>query len=146
MKNFLLCNPMPSEKVVSWASLILRVLIGVSMLTHGIAKVENFSAIAEGFPDPIYLSHKTSLILAIFAELGCSILLIIGFFTRVSASILIFNMLVIVLVVDKGAPYAAREMGSLYLISYVAIFLLGGAKYSVDYCIGKSCKQKHKAS
>lgn len=145
MRKFLLCNPMPSEKVVSWASLILRVLVSASMLTHGFAKIANFSDMQQGFPDPLHVGITTSLVLAILAEVVCGILLIIGFFTRLSAAILTLNMLVIVLVVDSGQPYASRELASLYLISYFVIFLLGGAQYSVDHCIGHSCKHTKKA-
>ena len=65
--------------------LILRVCLGCMMLFgHGWGKLLNFSEYAEKFPDPIGLGVTVSLILAIFAEFVCSILVVLGLATRLA--------------------------------------------------------------
>jgi putative oxidoreductase len=66
------------ESLTSVGLLLLRVGIGCLMLVHGVAKLQGFSQLSESFADPIGLGSKFSLILAIGAEVGCSLLLIVG--------------------------------------------------------------------
>ena len=46
-------NIMLSECCSNFARLFLRVFIGVLMLSHGIAKIENFDLMVDTFPDPL---------------------------------------------------------------------------------------------
>jgi hypothetical protein len=57
--------------------LILRVAFGSMMLVHGIPKLMGFSEMAGQFPDPLGMGSQLSLISAIGAEVGCSLLLLI---------------------------------------------------------------------
>ena len=61
----------PNQKFLSLGLLILRVLVGITMLTHGLAKLTSFSELSATFPDPIGLGSTLSLILIIGAEVGC---------------------------------------------------------------------------
>ncbi|MGV3486756.1 MAG: DoxX family protein, partial [Planctomycetaceae bacterium] len=74
-----------SPKQISIGLLLLRLSLGSFMLVHGMQKVMNFTALSEAFPDPIGLGSQLSLILAVAAEVGCSLLLMIGLLTRLSA-------------------------------------------------------------
>ena len=59
----------------------LRVFVGLTMLlAHGWPKLAGFSTKAAKFPDPLGVGSEASLVLAIFAEVFCSILLALGLF------------------------------------------------------------------
>ena len=53
----------PTTRYTARASLFLlalRVLFGVLLLSHGIAKVDDFAALSEVFPDPLGPSSPTT--------------------------------------------------------------------------------------
>ncbi|MDC1107355.1 DoxX family protein [Prolixibacteraceae bacterium] len=120
------------------ALLLLRIALGGLMITHGWAKWDSFDTlVAKGqFPN-IIISVKFSLILAIFAEFCCSVLIIIGAFTRIATIPLIFTMLVAILVVHLGDPISAKEMAILYLVGFTSILIMGPGKLSIDAMIKK---------
>lgn len=118
--------------------LILRVSVAVLMLTHGSKKLLMlFDGSATSFADPIGIGPVFSLILAVGAEFGCSILLIAGFFTRLATLPLIFTMLVAIFSVHWHDPFAMKELAVLYLIVFVTIAISGAGRYSFDNIIAK---------
>ena len=135
LKSFLSTRAVSSTSG-SFGLLILRIGFALLMMTHGFAKMSNFTTMSATF-DPIGLGGGFSLSLVIFAEVFCSIGLLVGLLTRAATIPLIINMLVAVLVAHGGDPLAAKEMGLLYLIVYVAILFTGPGKFSVDRYIWK---------
>ena len=95
----------PNQKFLSLGLLILRVLVGITMLTHGLAKLTSFSELSATFLDPIGLGRTLSLILIIGAEVGCSLFVIVGAFTRLATIPLVFSMLVVIFVVHASDPF-----------------------------------------
>ena len=120
-----------SDKV-NWSSLILRVGLGALMIPHGYVKLTRFDGLSERFMDFMGLGSYTSLVLAIFAELVCSILLILGFTTRAILIPLIITMLTAAFIAHAGDPLGDKEHSLMYLIGYLAIFIMGAGKYSID--------------
>lgn len=55
VSRFLLC-----ERLSDWAKLGLRVFIGFMMLTHGIAKIEQFDTLKSTFPATMGMSSELS--------------------------------------------------------------------------------------
>lgn len=126
---------------VDFAIFILRAGISILMITHGWAKLERALEGNWGFADPIGLGESTSLLLTIFAELICSILVLIGLFTRPALFFLIFTMTVVVFVIKIGDGIGEMEKGLLFLIPYVSLFIWGPGRYSLDfYIFGKRRK------
>lgn len=117
-----------------------RLVIGVLMLTHGFAKLSNFEMMSSQFPDILGIGSQWNLILVIFAEFGCSILLILGLFTRLSTIPLIITMLVAIFVAHAADPFTIKEMPVLYLTIYIFILIVGSGKLSVDYLLNKKLK------
>jgi putative oxidoreductase len=122
--------------VIDAALLLARVGIGVLMLVHGFPKLQMLlSGEPAAFPGILGMSGGLSLFLAVFAEVVCSILLIIGLGTRLAVIPLIITMLVAVLHVHAADPFAKQEMGIHYLLTYVVLLLTGSGRYSVDYLL-----------
>lgn len=118
---------------VDVALLIIRVGVAILMLTHGIPKLQMLLAGGEiQFPGVMGLSPVISLALAVFAEVLCSILILIGLATRLATIPLIITMLVAVFVFHLNDPFANQELGLLYLFLYLPLMILGSGRFSVD--------------
>lgn len=121
-----------SNTATSVGLLILRTAFGCLMLVHGIQKVMSFSDLVEQFPDPIGLGSQFSLVAAMGAEIGCSLLLILGLGTRLAAIPLAFTMLVALFVVHANDPWKIKELAAVYLCVYVSLMFTGAGKFSLD--------------
>lgn len=115
--------------------LLLRVAIGGLMLTHGIPKLMNFTELADNFFDPFGLGSRVSLILAIGAEVGCSLLLIVGLATRLAAIPLAFTMIVAHFLFHAEDAWKDKELSAVYLSVYIALILTGPGRFSLDHLI-----------
>ena len=127
-----LLRPGNHNTFTSLGLLILRVGLGAMMLTHGYPK---FQKLLEGnfqFRDPIGLGVEASLILAVLAEFVCSILLILGLFSRYALIPLIVTMAVALFIVHASDPFGTQEKAALYLLSFVFLFITGPGKNSID--------------
>jgi putative oxidoreductase len=78
------------------------------------------------------LGSGLSLVLVTFAEFFCAVFVIVGAFTRVALIPLLINLTVIVFVVHGGDPIKKKELAVFYLLTYIALFLTGPGKFSVD--------------
>lgn len=115
--------------------LLLRVSLGFTMLLlHGWSKFQNFDTIAPKFLPLFGLPSSLSLALAVFAEVACSVLLILGLFTRFAALNLAVTMAVAFFIAHKGAFTGDKpgELAFIYLTGFVALIFTGGGKYSAD--------------
>lgn len=129
---------------LSIALLIIRLAIGSFMLTHGVGKL--MMLLADGpvqFADPIGIGMTLSLVMAVFAEFVCSILIILGFGTRLATLPLLFTMFVAVTVVHAADPFAVKELAALYGVVYLTLTITGAGKYSLDYYIGRKLHASH---
>jgi putative oxidoreductase len=117
------------------AILVLRVALGVQMLTaHGWGKLVSFSEKAAQFPDPLHVGNTTSAALAIAGEVVCSVLLVLGLFTRPAAIGSLITMTVAFLLVHGGklSGEGNGELAFLYLIGFLAILIAGPGRFSLD--------------
>tara|TARA_B100000886_G_C20202608_1_gene398989 strand:+ start:226 stop:606 length:381 start_codon:yes stop_codon:yes gene_type:complete len=112
--------------------LILRLSLGLTMLlAHGVPKLVNFTTNSTSFPDPLGVSPKLSLLLTIFAEVVCSIFLILGLKVRITLIPLIFTMLVASFIVHAGQAWSNQEPAFIFLTGYIAIMFTGPGKFSL---------------
>ncbi len=115
------------------AMLLLRVASGGLMAySHGWGKAQKLLSGDMAFGDPIGIGEGPSLVLTVFAELVCGILLALGLFTRAALIPLIVTMAVAVFIVHGPDPLADKEFAILYLVPYVALFFHGPGKFSLD--------------
>ena len=112
--------------------LLLRLVSGAALLTHGYPK---FQKVLEGnmqFGDPIGLGTPASLYLSAFAEFICAILIILGLLTRLASIPLIINMAVVFFIVHSADDFGTRELSLLYMGIFLTLFFTGPGRYSVD--------------
>ena len=122
-----------NSSAVDLALLVLRVVAGSAMLTHGIPKlIKLFTVRPIVFANPVGLGVVPSMMLSTFAEFACAILIILGLFTRLAAIPLVINFTVIFFVVHQALPFAGKELPLLFLVIFFSILLSGGGRYSLD--------------
>ena len=134
MKKILSVNN--TSNATGIALLVARIGIAALMLTHGIPKMMMlFSGAPVQFPPVMGLSAELSLGLTVFAEVFCSLLLLVGFATRLATVPLIITMLVAVLLIHAADPLAEQEPALQYLLVYVVLLFAGSGKFSIDYLL-----------
>ena len=113
--------------------LLVRLMAGGMMLTHGIPKLLRFFGDDPiKFADPFGLGPVISLSLAVFAEVICSVLIIIGFKTRLATIPLMLTMLTAAFYAHWNDPFGRKELPLLYFTVFVAILIFGAGKYALD--------------
>lgn len=112
--------------------LILRILSGAVLLTHGYPKLQKILAGDLNFGDPIGLGQIPSLYLTTFAEFFCAILVIIGLYTRLALIPLIINMAVAFFIVHAADDFGTKEKSVLFLGMFIVLFFTGAGRYSID--------------
>lgn len=117
--------------------LLLRIGVGVFMLTHGWGKLENLIDGQTEFADPVGLGSKLSLFLTVFAEVVCSFMIILGIGTRIAVLPLMVTMLVAAFVVHADDPFGKKELPLLYFFTYVNLLVCGSGIFSIDHLISK---------
>jgi putative oxidoreductase len=121
-----------------FAVLFIRVSIASLMLTHGLPKLANLlSGEPVVFASVFGMSQTLSLSLAVFAEVFCSILILVGLGTRFAAIPLIITMAIAAFYIHAADPFSTKEMAVLYLLGFFFILIVGGGKYSLDNIIAK---------
>ena len=118
--------------------LILRLAFGGFMLFgHGWGKLTSFNDAAGNFPDPLGIGSGLSLGLAVFAEVVCAALVMLGLATRLAVVPLAITMAVAALIVHGTDPFAGKELALCYLAAYVLLFFTGAGSLSLDALFGK---------
>ena len=130
-----------STRINTWIThfslLLLRLASGGFMLTHGLPKLQRILSGEMRFGDPLGLGSEVSLVLVVFAEFVCAMLIMLGLGTRVAAIPLIVTMAVAAFIAHADDPFSRKELALFYMVVYVVLLFAGSGKYSVDRLIGK---------
>lgn len=119
------------------ATLVLRLGLGILMIPHGYDKLVHFAQYKKDFMNFLGLGSTVTLALVVFSEFFCSIFLVMGLFTRLVASVLLIELIVVVFEAHKGDVFDTGEHGMLFLTGIIAIILLGAGRASLDGILGK---------
>ena len=111
---------------------LLRVSVSLLMLSHGIPKALEYETLLQSFPDPLNVGIEMSAMLILFAEVGCSILLLLGLFGRLASATLFIAMMVAAFVHHFGDPWAMKELPMLYAAVYACLTFTGPGSTSID--------------
>jgi putative oxidoreductase len=126
-------------KLQDFGLLAIRLLSGGMMLTHGLPKFDRL--FGEGpvkFADPFGLGPEISLGMVLFAEVGCSLLVMLGFKTRWATIPLMITMLVAAFYAHDADPFGKKELSLLFFTIFLSILISGGGRFSLDGLKGKS--------
>ena len=120
------------------AMFLLRVGFGgLLFLNHGLPKLMNFAERKNSFSDPLHVGSTASMMLAIFAEVFCALLIVAGLLTRLAAFVLIILFVVIIFIIQKNKSIKESELAILFLLAFLTILFCGPGKWSLDKLIGK---------
>lgn len=133
MRKVLALSFVPTS--VDLALLLLRLWFGLSLLVlHGWPKLMGFSAMAGGFPDPLGVGSRVSLMLALIGEVLCSALIVLGLFTRAAAAGAAITMGVAFAIIHQMTLRGENngELAYAYFGVFLALFLAGAGRFSMD--------------
>ncbi len=120
--------------------LVILRLAGLMMLiAHGLPKLGKFGGDPIAFADPLGMGVGLSLTAAVFAEVLCALLVVIGLGTRTAVWPLVFTMLVAAFIVHSDDPWGKKEFALLYVFPFLALAFTGAGRYSLDAIV---CKKR----
>jgi putative oxidoreductase len=135
----------PVSRLAEFAPLVVRVLIGAIMAAHGWQKLmggpANFGGFLSqlGVPLPALMAWVVTLV-----ELVGGILLIVGLLSRLAALLLTIDLVVAIALVKvnvgflsvPGADLPGAELDLALIAGFLAIFLAGPGRMSLDHALG----------
>ncbi|EJN33388.1 MULTISPECIES: DoxX family protein [unclassified Pseudomonas] len=114
------------EQALDIGLLFLRVSGGLFLVwVHGLPKLLDFTAQLQLIEDPFHLGAHLTLILAIFAEVLCPLLIVAGLLARLACVPILFVLLVALLVVHPQWSVAEGQFGWLLLILFTTVLIAG---------------------
>lgn len=127
------------------ARLFMRLFVGIMFMQFGIRHLVHFTEMSSDFPTILGLSSPTCLTLMIVIELVCSLLIMVGFLTRIAtipaaASMIAAEYYILHDLLVGTSIYGIDSTQPGYLpIMFIGIFLFillaGPGKISLDYFI-----------
>src|SRR3989338_118886 len=108
-----------------WAPFIVRVGLGLAMLTHGYPKLfKNFGQFSGYVASLKWPAPKLFAALAAIAEFGGGLALVVGFMVKPVALLLAIYMALVILSAHKGQKFSAWELAFLYFIAFLALWAM----------------------
>lgn len=125
------------------AKLILRVTLGLLILFHGVSKILHGVGPITGMVAGHGLPPAAGYLVYV-GEVVAPLMLVFGIWTRLAALVVVINMVVAVLLVHVSQFFTlgnaggwALELQAMYLMTALAIVLLGAGRYSVGGSSGR---------
>ncbi|MDQ0202549.1 DoxX family protein [Pectinatus haikarae] len=115
---------------------LLRIVLGITFLVHGIQKITNFDSIIQYFASaglPGFLPYFAAAV-----ETGGGILLILGLLTRLAGLAVTALMIGAILTVKLEAGFiGGYELDVMYMAVAIALILSGSHIYALDNLLQK---------
>lgn len=135
----------PVHRLAGLAPLVVRVIVGIIMATHGFQKLMGGPANFGGFlgqmgvPAPTLMAYVVT-----FVELVGGICLILGLFSRLTALLLTIDLAVTILLVKVNVgliapvdqPGVGAELDLALIAGFLVVLLAGPGRLSLDYMLG----------
>ncbi|MEX1014458.1 MAG: DoxX family protein [Candidatus Paceibacterota bacterium] len=115
-----------------WGLLILRFILGLTLIVHGLPKIKNLKKTAKDFAGMGFKPGKFWGSLVTFLEVFGGIGLMLGLLTQIISVLIIFQFLVIILKLKSGSGFKDIELDLLILGAVLITATFGGGIYSLD--------------
>lgn len=122
----------PFPRSVAFGLLFMRVSAALLMFKlHGLPKLLNWSQELQHIDDPLGLGPHVTLLAALFAQILCPLLIILGVATRLACLPILFLLLVALLVVHPDWSLEQGQFGWLFIVLFASIALTGPGPWTV---------------
>ncbi|MCK6190585.1 MULTISPECIES: DoxX family protein [unclassified Pseudomonas] len=112
--------------------LFLRVSGALFLLwVHGVPKVLNYSEQLTLIEDPFHVGATVTLLLAIFAEVVCPVLIVVGVWVRLACLPILAVLLIAMLVVHPQWTLLEGQFGWLLLIIFTSVLIAGPGRLTL---------------
>jgi len=113
--------------------LFLRASGGLFLLwVHGLPKLLDYGEQLKVIEDPFHLGANVTLLLAIFAEVLCPLLIIAGVLVRLACLPILSVLLIAMLVVHPEWTLLEGQFGWLLLIIFTSILIAGPGRLALN--------------
>ncbi len=116
-----------------WGLLVLRFVLGLILVYHGLPKIKSLNQTKENFKNMGLRLASFWAVLVSFLEFFGGLLLIFGLLTQIIALLVFLQFLFIVFFLKRKAKFDEKEFDLLILASALALIVLGGGVYSLDF-------------
>ena len=99
---------------------------------HGLPKVLNYSEQLKVIEDPFHLGAHVTLLLAIFAEVLCPLLIVAGVLVRLACLPILAVLLIAMVVVHPEWTLLEGQFGWLLLIIFTSILIAGPGRIAFN--------------
>lgn len=136
LTDYFFKNRPADRDTMDFAIAFLRIFSGLMMIPYGWGKVQRYGTLRENFfGDPIGIGDETSLIVCIFQQIFCAIMLVFGLQSRFAALMLFSNMAVAVKFHFFDPFCAVKALPMSFMGIYAFLVITGGGRFSLDNLI-----------
>lgn len=122
--------------------LLLRVVVGLTIIAHGVNHARNLEGTARWFAKVGFKAAPMQARISVVTELGAGVLLILGLLTPVAAAAVVATMTVAALAIHRFNGFFVFRKGEgleyVNVLAWVAFVIAwtGGGRYSLDNSLG----------
>ena len=132
-------SPKRAQTLICWGLLFMRVSVSLLLLhVHGLPKLMHWSVEVQRIEDPFGLGGTLTLGLAVFAEVICPLLLILGVWARLACLPILAVLAVAVLFVHPEWSLEQGQFAWLLMILFAGLAITGPG----PLVIGKALRKR----
>ncbi len=132
-------SPKRAQTLIGWGLLFMRVSVSLLLLqVHGLPKLMHWSVEVQRIEDPFGLGGTLTLGLAVFAEVICPVLLILGVWARLACLPILAVLAVAVLFVHPEWSLEQGQFAWLLMILFAGLAITGPG----PLVIGKALRKR----
>ncbi|KJZ63965.1 DoxX family protein [Pseudomonas fluorescens] len=121
------------ERAQNFGLFFLRVSGGLFLLwVHGLPKLLNYSTQLQTIEDPFHLGANVTLMLAIFAEVLCPLLIVAGVFVRLACLPILCVLLIALLIVHPQWSLDEGQFGWLLMMLFTGLLIAGPGRLALN--------------
>ena len=120
-----------------WGILLVRAVLGLILMGHGLPKLKNLKATGESFQNMGFKPGAFWGTLIAILEVFGGLALTLGFFTQIFAALVAIEFVVILATVKRKSGFVGGyELDLLILAVAILLVLVGGGSVSIDNSLG----------